>query len=199
MKLKALISVVAVAMLAFFVVPVAAQEMTAAVRTWAGQSWRLTGPSLELFYTVIPAPAGGEASSSQLGGVSPPSESPSGSAPRLFGTAKEIAPLFGKQLETRQGQRQVEVVTLYRERRETRIPLASIASLEFFRTPVSKSPLPPHIAPLHFRYAATAVLTDGSRVEGDYVNLGATFFRGMTPGGRVDIPWEEIEAIRFIR
>ena len=43
------------------------------------------------------------------------------------------------------------------------------------------------------------MLTDGSRVEADYVNLGTTVVRGMTPQGRVDIPWGDVETIRFQR
>ncbi|MFQ5520232.1 MAG: peptidoglycan-associated lipoprotein Pal, partial [Candidatus Methylomirabilia bacterium] len=69
----------------------------------------------------------------------------------------------------------------------------------FFRQPVEKSPLPPYVAATHFRHSATVVLVDGSSVEGDYVNLGTTVLRGMTPEGRVDIPWREIENVRFER
>jgi len=47
--------------------------------------------------------------------------------------------------------------------------------------------------------AATAVLSDGSKIEGDYVNLGTALLRGATPQGTIDIPWDEIESIRFRR
>jgi peptidoglycan-associated lipoprotein len=53
------------------------------------------------------------------------------------------------------------------------------------------------VAGTHFRYFATAELVDGSRVEGDYVSLGTTVLRGMTPQGRVDIPWQDIENVSF--
>ena len=43
------------------------------------------------------------------------------------------------------------------------------------------------------------MLEDGSRVEGDYVNLGTTFLRGRAGQGRVDIPWDQIEIVRFKR
>ena len=55
------------------------------------------------------------------------------------------------------------------------------------------------MAPTHIRYAASVVLTDGSRVDGDYVNLGTVVLRGQTPEGRVDIPWQDIEVVRFSR
>jgi hypothetical protein len=51
----------------------------------------------------------------------------------------------------------------------------------------------------HFRYAATAVMNDGSRVEGDYINLGTLVLRGQTTEGRLDISWEDIESVRFQR
>jgi hypothetical protein len=35
------------------------------------------------------------------------------------------------------------------------------------------------------------------RIQGDYINLGATVLRGDTRDGRVEIAWEEIESIRF--
>jgi hypothetical protein len=40
---------------------------------------------------------------------------------------------------------------------------------------------------------------DGSTVEGDYVNLGTAILRGVTPEGRVDVPWLDIQTIRFTR
>ena len=47
-----------VACLGLWVAPSAAQDVSADVRTWSGESWRLAQPSLEIFYT-IPAPAKG--------------------------------------------------------------------------------------------------------------------------------------------
>ena len=81
---------------------------------------------------------------------------------------------------------------------ERRIPLLSLASLVFTRQPVVSS-IPSYLAATHFRYAATAVLVDGTTVEGDYVNLGTTILRGTTADGRVEIPWHEIETLRFVR
>ena len=40
---------------------------------------------------------------------------------------------------------------------------------------------------------------DGSRIESEYVNLGALRLRGTTPQGRVDLPWQELESVRFER
>ena len=183
MRMNMLIGLAVVAGLAGAAVPAVAQDMTAEVRTWAGESWRLTQPSLEVFYTIMP---------------------PEGDKPERVNTVVTVQatvedlPKLREQVEgPLQGHRQSGVVTLSRGGVETQIPLASIRSLQFFRQPVEKSPLPPYVAAMHFRYAATAVLVDGSRVEADYVNLGTTVLRGMTPEGRVDIPWQEIENVRF--
>jgi peptidoglycan-associated lipoprotein len=168
--------------------PVVAQEVTAEVRTWSGESWRLMQPSLEVFYTIMP-------------------KGKSGGARERMGSIESVVAGGGilEQTESRelqasapmQGHKRKAVVTLFREGTEMRIPIARIKSLQFFRQPVEKSPLPPYLAATHFRYFATAELVDGSRVEGDYVSLGTMVLRGMTPQGRVDIPWEEIENVSF--
>jgi hypothetical protein len=98
----------------------------------------------------------------------------------------------------RQGHRQTDYITVRRDGVERQLPLASIVSLTFSRHLV-RSTLPPYYVNRHFRYGATAVLTDGSRVEADYVNLGTLVLRGQTADGRVDLPWEEIESVRFHR
>jgi hypothetical protein len=99
----------------------------------------------------------------------------------------------------RQGHRQADYITLSRGGVETRLPIASVTSLTFTRRPVSGSTLPPYFVSRHVRYGATATLTDGSRVEGDYVNFGTLVLRGQTGEGRVDISWEDIESVRFQR
>jgi hypothetical protein len=116
----------------------------------------------------------------------------------LFGSPQALAGLLERGPDPLSGQRQADAVTLQKGGVERRLPLASMASLAFARQPVV-SALPPYIAPTHFRYAATAVLLDGTKVEGDYVNLGTTILRGITVDGRVEIPWYEIETLRFVR
>jgi hypothetical protein len=55
------------------------------------------------------------------------------------------------------------------------------------------------VAATHIRYGADIALADGGRVDADYVNLGTAILRGTTPDGRVDIPWQDIEVLRFAR
>ena len=42
-------------------------------------------------------------------------------------------------------------------------------------------------------------LEQALRSEADYVSLGTTFLRRRTASGRVDIPWQHIEVVRFTR
>jgi hypothetical protein len=181
--------VIGLAGVASVVVPVAAQEPVAEVRTWSGQTLRLSQPSLEVFYTILVK--GEEA-------AAPPEPATQGTPAMLFGSPTALAGVLDKKPEPLSGQRQAESVTLKRGAVEQRIPLASVASLTFARQPVV-SALPPYLAATHFRYAATAVLLDGTTVEADYVNLGTTILRGTVSDGRVEIPWYEIETLRFVR
>ncbi len=190
MKTKVLIGLVVLTWLLGAPAPTTAQEVAAEVRTWAGESWRLSQPSLEVFYTIAAEPEEGPAAEGETLRMSVQEFAARGELERRTARALEQPPAL-------QGHRQTDVVTLSRRGVETQIPLARIRSLQFFRQPVEKSPLPPYVASTHYRTAATAVLVDGSRVEADYVNLGTTLLRGMTPEGRVDIPWQEIENVRF--
>ena len=179
--------VIGLAGVAITVAPVAAQEPVAEVRTWSGETLRLSQPSLEVFYTI---PVKGE--------DAPPSDAAASAPPMLFGSATALAGALEKKPEPLSGQRQAESVTLQKGGVERRIPLLSVASLVFARHPVV-SALPSYLAATHFRYAATAVLLDGTTVEADYVNLGTTILRGTASDGRIEIPWHEIETLRFVR
>ena len=183
----------------------AGQDVTAAVRTWSGQSWQVTQPSLEVFYTIVSktqeSGQGGGAGTSVgqfgsmatlgLAGLGPQYVDPS-----LF----TLNRLFGRQApDTIQGHRQAQEITVYRGGVATQIAVSSIASLAFAREPVQDSSLPPYFAHTHVRSAATVLLTDGTRVDADYVNLGGMLLRGAIPGGRVDIPWQDIQTLEFRR
>ena len=53
MNRRALITTLALLWIAFFPLPALAQDVTAEVKTWSGQSWRLSQPSLEVFYSIV--------------------------------------------------------------------------------------------------------------------------------------------------
>ena len=204
MNRHAIIAILALAGLAALALPAQAQDITADVKTWSGQSWRLSQPSLEVFYTIVSAPqeqstqGGGGAmdkvtsfNSLSLGGINRESADPSlVTLNRLFGKA---AP------DTIQGHRQGQEITAYRGGVATKIPLGNISSITFKRQPVRDSSLPPYVAATHIRYAADIALADGTRIDADYVNLGTAILRGTTPDGRIDIPWQDIEVLRFAR
>jgi hypothetical protein len=225
----------ALALLGLFDTAVA-QDLTAEVRTWSGQTVRLSQPTLEIFYTLLPqsrevpgAPADEGSGSLPTSGVPAAGGLGYGSAAlpgsgvpapmvgfaggyddlRVSGSMASLGSMFGRnrggggsgEIATAQGRRQRDSISIFRGGVETQVPLANLASLTFTRQAAKDAiALPPYVSPGgRFQYGATAVLLDGSRVEGDYVNLGTTLLRGTTPQGRVDIPWEDIAVVRFTR
>ena len=203
MTLKMTLSLLVVAILAVAAGTAAAQDVTATVRTWGGESWQITQPSLEVFYTIVSKSQAQDSSGGtgvgQFGGMSTLGLGVLGRQavdPSLF----TLNRLFGSQApDTIQGHRQAQEITVYRGGAATQIAVASIATLAFARQPVKDTSLPPYFADTHIRSAATVLLTDGTRVEADYVNLGGTLLRGTIPGGRVDIPWQDIQSVEFRR
>ena len=184
----ALLAGVLPALLAVFGAVAEAQDLMVEVRTWTGQSWRLAQASLDASYSLVVKPE--EAAAAAAG--------PRQEMSFRVGTIEMAG---DKKLETRQALRPVAAVRLVREGLEIQVPVARLAGLSFFRTLVSPDLLllPPYIQPTHFRYSATALLTDGSSVPSDYVNLGATVLRGVTREGRVEIPWQDIEVLLVVR
>lgn len=183
-----------------------AQDISAEVRTWAGQSLRLDQVSIEVFYTIFPpaaddGQASGSASMEGLSMLDRDVRTGSGrlEAVQMFGSMRSLGAMLDRGPDPMQGNKSSDAVTFYRGGVAQQVPVANIAAMMFERTPVRDSGLPPYVAPAHYRFAATAVLTDGRRVEGDYVNLGTAIVRGTTQEGRVEIPWQQIESIRFAR
>ena len=191
MSRHALIMAAALAALVAGAAPAGAQTPSAEVRTWAGQTYQLADPSLEVRYTIM-------VKKEEASAPSDTAATSGSKAPMLFGSASAIGQFLDKQPEPLLGSRQSEVIMLRKDGAEIRLPLASVGALFFARQP-ARSTLPPYAAAEHYRYSATAVLTDGSRIDADYVSLGTTVLRGRTAHGRMDIPWETIEVVRFTR
>src|SRR3990172_2466306 len=78
------------------------EGLTAEVRTWGGQLWRLAQPSLEQFYTVIAKPEEPSAPAAPAGEQGTPV---GGTEVRLFGTKEALSSELEKKGEIRQGQR----------------------------------------------------------------------------------------------
>jgi hypothetical protein len=178
--------------------PGAAQETIAEVRTWSGQTLVLAEPRIEVFFTVIPKSKEGEQPPGP-GGAAAPALGAGGAQTGNTGAfaAFQKAPETGP--EPLPAQRETSVLTFSRGGVELKVPLERIATLTLTRQPVAGSSLPPYVSPTHMRYGATAVLTDGSRVDSDTLDFGTARLRGMTSQGRADVPFEEIEFIKFTR
>ncbi len=193
-------------------VPVQADEMNARVRTWGGADLSLSEASVEARYTIRAPGQPSEPSPTVSGGIvglipgmiSTGSASGGGSSAGAQGGGATYSGSSGTSSgqaapEPIQGIKTLHAVTLYRGGVEYRVPVSTLSSLTFRRQPVPDSTLPPYFVPGHYRYAATAMLSDGSRVEADYVNLGTAMVRGRGPQGMIEVPWTDIEVIRFSR
>ena len=68
---RILIAALTLAVAAAAASPAVAQDVTAEVRTWSGQSLQLSQPSLEVFYTIVPTEesAGGQQYPGAAGGA----------------------------------------------------------------------------------------------------------------------------------
>lgn len=196
-----------VGMLASSLGPAAAQDttVTVEVQTRSGLSLRLAQPIVEVRYTVVRPPSGGS-DAAPPGGQAPPGAGAGlgtmaggGSEPQIIGSASGLAKMFTPGPEPLRAQREKNTLTLFSGETELRIPIDRLASLTVSRQRVSQSPLPPYIAPTHVRHAAVAVLVDGSTVEGDYVSFGTAVLSGTTPQGRIELPLDDIEHLRFSR
>ena len=194
-----------------------AQEVTAEVRTWSGQALTVKDPTFEVFYTILPSVTaqlgggGGGYAPGVAGAPTPPgtsgeiAQAPAtigvGSVGFQAGTAMQAA--SGTLLPTgpasKQGRRQQDYVRVSRGGSEVAVPVANLASIVFSRVLVTPPALPPYVAGKHYRHRAIIVLVDGSQIEGDYVNMGTALLRGSTQHGTIDIPWDEIELVRFRR
>jgi hypothetical protein len=217
-----------VTVIALWVSGADAQQVTAEVRTWTGQSLTVNDPTFEIFYTIMPSVtaalgggggyAGGVPGAAPMalpglppGGVSIPSARGDLAQPPLnigvgsvgfqAGTATQAAAgtLLPEGQASKQGRRQQDTIRFSQQGVDVHVPVANLASLVFTRTLVPRSSLPAYAALGHFRHGAVAILVDGSRIEADYVNLGTGILRGGSQQGTIDIPWDEIEVIRFRR
>lgn len=185
-------AVAALVVVMLFVGSAVGQESSATIRTYQGLSYKVTDPSLEVFFTI------GEPKEKKEEAKLPTSISISTSASATGGGGEQ--PVAGEQ-EARvlRGHSRASEITVSRQGVETRIALDQIRSLQFARKPVTASGLqPPPYVP-YYRYSVSVSLVSGEKLEADYVNLGGVIVRGTAPSGRVGMPWEEVESIVFER
>jgi hypothetical protein len=185
-KLLLLVGATAIGLMLGGVLPAVAQEVVAEVETWGGSAVRLTQPSLDFFYTILPkpppgapAPAGGASMGGTTSGLS------SGGAGRALP-------------EPIQGRDRRDTLTLVRDGVEVRIPFDRIAALNVSRREFA-STLPPYARADHAQYLADAVLVDGSRIDGATVSFGTTILRGTGPQGTIELPLEDVKRLKITR
>ena len=174
--------------------PVAAQEAVAEIQTWRGAVVKLTQPSLEVLYTIIPAPLVTQTSGTTTavsGGMTQGLTGASSKGP-VSGTAVGTGP------QPIQGRRDTTALTFVTQGIELHVPLDRIATLAVERRTIG-STLPAHVSPTHAQYSASATLTDGSKIDGAQVNFGTTILRGMGPYGTIELPLEDIKTLRITR
>src|SRR5262249_23196657 len=151
------------------------------VETWRGVSVRISQPSLDVLYSILPkpapgaAPAAAAAPTSMIGGASA-----LGGASAAAASAARPDPI--------QAREPVSMLTFIRDGIETRIPFDRIAGFTVERRDVVGSTLPPYVRATHAQYSARAVLTDGSTIDATSVNFGMIILRGTTSQGAIELP-----------
>src|SRR5213593_151284 len=157
--------------------PALAQDSVVEVQTWRGDTLRISQPSVEVTYTIIPTPVVDQSSVAQQGQIVPGGANQtsavpvgSGPVPTIIGSLRSLSTVFARGPEPLRAQRPQPTLTLVRDGAEISIPFDRLTSLVVQRHNVRESPLPPYVAAAHVRYSAIAVLSDGSTVEADYVN-----------------------------
>ena len=175
----------------------AAQDVVAEIETWGGTSLRISQPSLDVLYTIVPTPLLGPTGAPVAGAPGTAAQAPAPAS--AAGAAKGVAALVvGGGPQPIQGRRTQTFVTFIRDGVEMRVPFDRIASLAVERRIMTTNQLPVYVAPIA-QYVATARLTDGSTIEGASVNFGTTILRGSSAQGWVELPLEDVKALRITR
>src|SRR5437762_11744192 len=154
--------------------PARSQEVVADVETRRGSAVRITQPFLDVRYTTVRPVAGAPAPSG-----------PTGGSMIVIGSSVASAP--GRPaVEPVQARDRLDALTFERDGVEMRVPFDRIASLGVERREIRSSTLPPYVKPMHAQYRATAVLIDGSTIDGAAVNFGTIILHGRGPHGTIE-------------
>jgi hypothetical protein len=177
--------------------PAAAQDVVAEIETWRGGSVRIAQPSLDVLYTIVPAPLVGPTGAPIAGGPGTPAQTAASAT--MSGSRSVAATAVGAGPQPIQARRQANSLTFVRDGVEIRVPFDRIAGLVVERRDVVTNTLPPYISSTHAQYVASAVLTDGSTIEGASVNFGTTILRGDGPQGSIELPLEDVKTLKITR
>ena len=194
---RSLIWIMLAGMLTGLAIEASAQESIATVRTHQGATLRMGDPSLEVSYTIGELKdKNGESQGSQtitnfqMPAGGPGEQSATGYSAAGGAAGEKAPPLL-------HGHARAGGMTASKDGVEIRVDWERIRAISFARTPAPSAGLPPYIP--QYRYSASITLTNGERIDADYVNLGGTILKGTTPNGHVDIPWQDVAHIVFDR
>jgi hypothetical protein len=176
-----------------------AQDVVAEVETWRGAMVRLEKPSLEVLYTIAPAPILGRTGAAVAEGGSAPAAAAAG------GTAVNVT--MGKTIQDTpigagpapiQGRRSQQVMTFVRQGVEVQVPFDRIAAMLVEQRPVTTHGWPRYAEPIT-QSLATVTLVDGATIEAANVNFGTALLRGVGPQGTIELPLGDVKTLKIKR
>ncbi len=187
------VGMMAMAAMLALAVAAQAQSPTATIRTHTGESYTVSDPVVEIFYTIgeLKEKKPMEERDKFAPAINLTTTTNVGKDEQAAGGEKEAEP---KMLR---GRRELSEIPVVRQGVEIRVPLAQVKSFSVSRTRVEDSALPPYVSV--YRYVPTVVLANGDRLTGDRLSLGTAIFRGSSPAGEVRIPWENVASVSFER
>ncbi len=198
MRERIVTAMLATAVVVFLAGTALGEETSGTVRTYQGTSYKVADLSLEVFYTIGEPK---ETSQQPAQGFLPTINIMSGMSSSGGGGEQPAPPGAGagKEEPLLRGHSRVSDIVVSRQGVEFRVAVDRIRAMRFARSPVAVPglQLPSYIP--YYKYSASVSLVSGEQVDADYVNLGGTLVRGAAQGGRVEVPWEEVEFIVFDR
>ena len=175
----------------------AAQDVVAEVETWQGQTLRIAQPSLEVMYSIVPAPILGRSGAAIGEGAGAPAAAAAPVAVSVGTTTVQKTPV-GAGPAPIQGRRPQNFVTFVSSGVEIQVPFERIAAILVERRPVATNMLPSYVEP-SMRSVATATLVDGGTIQAAQVNFGNATLRGTIPQGTIELPLDDVKMLKITR
>jgi hypothetical protein len=176
---------------------VQAQDVVAEVETWRGRSLRIVQPSLDVLYTVVPAPLLAPTGGTIAG---TPGTAAQAAAPVSASGGRTVREsVAGSGPQPIQSRRPQSVVTFVRDGVELQVPFERIATMVIERRTVLSHKLPAYADQI-VQSLATATLVDGSTIEAAQVNFGSARLRGIVPQqGTIELLLEDVKTFKITR
>ncbi len=172
-----------------------AEDFSASIRTYTGETYRITGAAFGVQYTIgTIKEKKAEAPGAVTSTISLTTTAPAPGGPDT-GSGGAGGPQGNEPPEVHGGQADLRALPISVHGAEMQIPWNQIRSIDLRRSLLERSALPPYVPA--YRYAATVRLVSGDEIAADSVNLGGAVLRGETAAGRVRVPWHQVEYIAF--